>query len=158
MRMRGAKPKATVLKLITGTPGHRPLNASEATPRVVIPDPPDMVTADPEALAEWKRVTVLLEAVGLIVKLDRAIIAGYCMAWSRWIDCEKMLKTTGLIIKAPNGYPMYSPYLSASNKALDQVRQFSEQIGLSGSARSRIKANEPAESEDPAEAFLSGRA
>ena len=111
-----------------------------------------------EALKEWNRVTVLLADVGLIVKLDRAVIAGYCMAWARWVECEKMLVTTGLIVKAPNGYPMYSPYLSASNKALDQVRQFSEQIGLSGSSRSRIKATEPDDDEDPAEAFLSGRA
>ena len=52
------------------------------------------------------------------------------------MECERMLKTTGLIVKSPNGYPMYSPYLPASNKALDQVRQMSEQIGLSGSSRS----------------------
>jgi P27 family predicted phage terminase small subunit len=154
--MRGRKPTASVVKLITGNPGHRPLNEREAKPRIVIPDPPEMLSE--EALKEWARVTVLLAEVGLIVKLDRAIIAGYCMAWARWIECEKMLVTTGLIVKAPNGYPMYSPYLSASNKALDQVRQFSEQIGLSGSARSRIKANEPNDHEDPAEAFLSGRA
>jgi P27 family predicted phage terminase small subunit len=154
--MQGRKPKATVLKLITGNPGRRPLNAKEAKPLVVIPDPPDMLIG--EALKEWKRVTVLLAEVGLIAKLDRAIIAGYCMAWSRWVECEQLLKDTGLIVKAPNGYPMYSPYLSASNKALDQVRQFSEQIGLSGSSRSRIKADKPDDDADPAEAFLSGRA
>ena len=156
--MRGRKPTASVIKLITGNPGHRPPNEQEAKPRVVIPDPPHMVVEDEEARAEWNRVTVLLAEVGLIVKLDRAVIAGYCMAWSRWVECEKMLRTTGLIVKAPNGYPMYSPYLTASNKALDQVRQFSEQIGLSGSSRSRIKASAPDEDEDPAEAFLSGRA
>ena len=154
--MRGAKPKATVLKLITGNPGRRPLNPKEAKPPAVIPDPPEMMKG--AALDEWKRVTPLLADVGLIAKLDRAIIAAYCMAWARWIDCERMLETTGLIVKAPNGYPMYSPYLSASNKALDQVRQLSEQIGLSGSSRSRIKTNDPASETDPAEAFLRGSA
>ena len=154
--MRGAKPKATVLKLITGNPGRRPLNAQEAKPRIVIPDPPEMM--NDVALKEWNRVTPLLADVGLIAKLDRAIIAAYCMAWSRWIECERMLETTGLIVKAPNGYPMYSPYLSASNKALDQVRQLSEQIGLSGSSRSRIKASDPAGESDPAEDFLRGSA
>lgn len=154
--MRGAKPKATVLKLITGNPGRRPLNPKEAKPPAVIPDPPEMMKG--AALDEWKRVTPLLADVGLIAKLDRAIISAYCMAWARWIDCERMLETTGLIVKAPNGYPMYSPYLSASNKALDQVRQLSEQIGLSGSSRSRIKTNDPASETDPAEAFLRGRA
>ncbi len=154
--MRGAKPKATVLKLITGNPGRRPLNPKEAKPPAVVPDPPEMIKG--AALDEWKRVTPLLADVGLIAKLDRAIIAAYCMAWARWIDCERMLETTGLIVKAPNGYPMYSPYLSASNKALDQVRQLSEQIGLSGSSRSRIKTNDPASETDPAEAFLRGSA
>ena len=154
--MRGAKPKATVLKLVTGNPGRRPLNAQEAKPKTVVPEPPEMMNE--AALKEWHRVTPLLEEVGLIAKLDRAIIAAYCMAWSRWIECERMLETTGLIVKAPNGYPMYSPYLSASNKALDQVRQLSEQIGLSGSARSRIKANAPDGETDPAEDFLRGSA
>jgi P27 family predicted phage terminase small subunit len=145
-----------VLKLITGNPGRRPLNPKEAKPPAVIPDPPEMMKG--AALDEWKRVTPLLADVGLIAKLDRAIIAAYCMAWARWIDCERMLETTGLIVKAPNGYPMYSPYLSASNKALDQVRQLSEQIGLSGSSRSRIKTNDPGGETDPAEAFLRGSA
>jgi P27 family predicted phage terminase small subunit len=154
--MRGAKPKATVLKLITGNPGRRPLNPLEAKPSVVIPDPPEMLSE--AALKEWNRITPLLADVGLIAQLDRAIIAAYCQAWARWIECERMLETTGLIVKAPSGYPMYSPYLAASNKALDQVRQLSEQIGLSGSARTRIKASEPADAFDPAEAFLRGGA
>jgi P27 family predicted phage terminase small subunit len=153
---RGRKPKATIIKLVTGNPGRRPLNAQEAKTQVAIPSPPELLKG--EALREWRRITVLLKDVGLIAQLDRAILAGYCKAWERWIECEKMLETTGLIIKAPNGYPMYSPYLAASNKALDQVRQYAEQIGLSGSSRSRIKANEPPGGADQAEAFLSGGA
>jgi P27 family predicted phage terminase small subunit len=154
--MRGPKPQASVIKLITGNPGRRPMNKAEARPDVRIPHPPVLLKGD--ALREWRRITRLLADVGLIAKLDRAIIAAYCQAWSRWIECERMLETTGLIVKAPNGYPMYSPYLSASNKALDQVRQLSEQIGLTGSARSRIKASSPPGDLDPAEAFLRGRA
>ena len=154
--MKGAKPKATVLKLVTGNPGRRPLNAHEAKPKAVVPDPPPML--DEDAMAEWRRVTPLLAEVGLISRLDRAVVAGYCMAFSRWMECERMLKTTGLIVKSPNGYPMYSPYLAASNKALDQVRQMSEQIGLSGSSRSRIKVGDGPDDYDQAEAFLSGRA
>jgi P27 family predicted phage terminase small subunit len=153
--MRGNKPKPTVLKLVTGNPGRRPLNAREAKPEVQVPEPPQLLSGD--ALLEWQRITPLLADVGLIAKLDRAIIATYCKCWARWIECERMLETTGLIVKSPNGYPMYSPYLAASNKALDQLRQLSEQIGLSGSARSRIKAGEPPSQTDPGEAFLRGR-
>ena len=102
--MRGAKPKATVLKLVTGNPGHRPLNEHEAKPRTVIPDPPEILKD--EALAEWRRITLLLAEVGLIAKLDRAVIAGYCQAWARYVEAERQLVTTGLIIKAANGFPM----------------------------------------------------
>jgi P27 family predicted phage terminase small subunit len=150
--MRGAKPKATVLKLVTGNPGRRPLNQHEAKPQAVIPDPPDFLKD--AALAEWQRVTPLLAEVGLIAKLDRAVIAGYCQAWARWLRCERELETEGLIVKSPNGYPMQSAYLAAANKALEQVRQMAEQIGLSGSSRSRIRATPPESTEDPAEAFL----
>ena len=59
---------------------------------------------------------------------------------------------------APTGIRSIRLTLSASNKALDQVRQLSEQIGLSGSSRSRIKTNDPASETDPAEAFLRGSA
>ncbi len=154
--MLGPKPKPTRLKLVTGNPGRRPLNDQEAKPRTVIPDPPEILKD--EALVEWDRITLLLADVGLIAKLDRAVIAAYCQAWARWVECERQLVTTGLIIKAANGFPMYSPYLTAANKALDQVRQLSEQIGLSGSARSRIKASDAPGDTDPAEDFLRGRA
>jgi P27 family predicted phage terminase small subunit len=154
--MLGPKPKPTRLKLVTGNPGRRPLNDREAKPRTVIPDPPEILKGD--ALVEWHRITLLLADVGLIAKLDRAVIAAYCQAWARWVECERQLVTTGLIIKAANGFPMYSPYLTAANKALDQVRQLSEQIGLSGSARSRIKASDAPGDADAAEDFLRGRA
>jgi P27 family predicted phage terminase small subunit len=150
--MRGRKPKASVIKLITGNPGRRPPNAQEAKPAIKIPPPPDVLKD--EALREWNRVTVLLAEVGLITHLDRAIVAGYCIAWQRWLECERMLVATGMVVKAPSGYPMYSPYLAASNKALEQLRQFSEQIGLTGSSRSRIKAGDPGGSVDSAESFL----
>ena len=150
--MNRAKP--TVLKLITGNPRKRRLNEAEAKPLVQIPAPPTFLKG--EALREWKRVTVLLQEVGLTARLDRAVVASYCQAWGRWCECERMLETTGLIVKSPNGYPMYSPYLAAANRAMDQLRQMSGEIGLSGSARSRIKAGDPPAFVDPAEGFLSG--
>lgn len=153
--MRGRKPTASVVKLITGNPGKRAFNKQEAKPPPAVPEPPIILKGD--ALREWRRVTVLLADVGLITKLDRAVIAAYCQAWARWLECERMLASTGMIMRTPNGYPAYSPYLSAANKAMDQLRHLSEQIGLSGSARSRIKAAEPSAGMDPAEAFLSGR-
>lgn len=152
--MYGTKPKPTALKLVTGNPGRRPLNDREAMPPSVIPEPPKLLAG--EALREWRRVTPLLAEVGLIALLDRAIVASYCTAYARWVEAEKVLVKEGLIVKAPSGYPIFSPYLAIANRAMDQVRQMAEQIGMSGSARSRIKAADTSKP-DTGEAFLRRR-
>jgi P27 family predicted phage terminase small subunit len=154
--MRGRKPTASIIKLVTGNPGKRPPNASEAKPAVVVPEPPESL--DAVALAEWQRVTPILAEVGLITKLDRAVIATYCTAWSRWVECERMLAFTGFIVKSPKGVPMFSPYLTGSYKAMDYLCRLAGEIGLSGSARSRIRAGDVPRGADAAEEFLSGRA
>lgn len=154
--MRGRKPKPTHLRLVTGNPGKRPLNDREARVTPERPSAPDLLKG--EARKEWFRITRLLSDAGLLTKLDRAVVAGYCVAWARWLECEKMVEERGMILRSPNGIPIYSPYLSASNRAMEQLRQYAEQMGLSGSARSRIKAIETPASLDPAEAFLRGRA
>ena len=53
--MRGRKPKPTDQKRLEGNPGKRQLNDQEPEPEVAIPDCPEHL--DPEARAEWQRVT-----------------------------------------------------------------------------------------------------
>src|SRR5208282_4191794 len=119
---------------------------------VEIPPPPELLKG--EALKEWQRLTPMLADAGVITKLDRNMVAAYCHAWARWVECEKFLEKTGLIVMSPNKMPIYSPYLSAANKAMEQMRQLSEQLGLSPSARSRIRVTQPIGPEDAAETFL----
>ncbi len=144
------------MKLVTGNPGRRPLNDREAKVAPAVPPPPAHLNGD--ALKEWRRITRLLAEAGLMTKLDLAIVASYCVAWARWIECEREVTSKGMILRSPNGLPIYSPYLTIANRAMEQLRQCAEQIGLSGSARSRIKAAEVAPPSDPAEDFLRGRA
>jgi P27 family predicted phage terminase small subunit len=127
--MRGRKPTASIIKLVTGNPGKRPPNTHEAKPAVVVPEPP--ASLDAVALEEWQRVTPILAEVGLITKLDRAVIAAYCTAWSRWVECERMLVFTGFIVKSSKGVPMFSPYLTGSYKAMDYLCRLAGEIGLS---------------------------
>lgn len=55
MAVRGTKPKATVIKLVTGNPGHRPLPTNEPMP-AGRPSPPIKLTGRPLAL--WRRFVV----------------------------------------------------------------------------------------------------
>jgi hypothetical protein len=41
-------------------------------------------------------------------------------------------------VRTGDGQPMDSPFLAIANRALDQVRQLSEQIGLTTSGRVRL--------------------
>lgn len=143
MGRRGPPPKPTKLKLLAGNPGKRPLNAHEPDPAVEVPEIPAHLTA--AARQEWQRVAGELEALGLLTRIDRASLAGYCQAWARWIEAEEQLAKFGLIVKAPSGYPMPSPFLAIANKALEQINRFSSEFGMTPASRTRIQTTPPAD-------------
>lgn len=151
--MRGRKPKPTVLKLIEGNPGKRPLNCGEPAPPVGLPDCPEFL--DAEARAEWKRVGPLLEGMGLVTLVDRAALAAYCVAYSRWVHAEAQVARFGTIVKSPEkGFPMKSPYLTVADQALESMRKFMVEFGLTPSSRSRIRVFDGGPVADEFDAFV----
>ncbi len=150
--MRGRKPKPTLLKVLDGNPGKRPIDNSEPHPSEGVPDRPDWL--DTEARAEWNRVTVELTDMGMLTLADRAALAAYCTAWSRWVEAEAMVKKFGTIVKSPErGFPMKSPYLSIADQALETMRKLMVEFGLTPSSRSRIRVPE-GNAEDELTQFL----
>lgn len=149
--MRGRKPVPTELKILHGNPGHRPLNEFEPKPDVEIPECPEHL--DAEAKAEWGRIAPELAALGILTRIDRAALAGYCQAWSRWVYAEQQLAKFGVIVKS-GGALAQSPYLPISNKALENMRKFLAEFGMTPSSRSRVKTAEPKD-EDGFDSFLS---
>lgn len=101
-----------------------------------IPQCPDHL--DPEASVEWTRLAAELHALGILTRIDRAVLAAYCQTWSRWCAAERKVTEQGTIVKSPNGYPIINPYLSVANEALRQLRAFATELGLSPSSRSRV--------------------
>ena len=90
---------------------------------------------------------------GTISKLDRAAVGAYCDAYSRWVEAATQIQQYGLIFKAPSGYPMPSPYLAILDTALDQMRAFLTEFGMTPSSRSRVKVANPKQ-KDLFEQFL----
>ncbi|HEX5106418.1 MAG TPA: phage terminase small subunit P27 family [Pirellulaceae bacterium] len=116
--MKGRKPKPTLLKLLDGNPGKRPLNEREPVALQGLPAPPQWL--DAEAKAEWERIIPDLAEMGVLSRADRPALAAYCTAWSRWVEAEGMVKKFGMIVKSPEkGFPMKSPYLSIADQALE---------------------------------------
>ena len=111
---------------------------------------------DPIAQAEWNRVTPQLLSLGLISEVDRGPIAAYCQAWSRWVDAEKNVQRFGSVIKTPKGYPVQSPYLGIANHAMDQVRKFAIEFGMTPAARSRVIVDRKGDPDAALHALLSG--
>ncbi len=132
----GRKPKPTSLKLLQGNPGKRELNESEPKPTPRLPRPPEHLGE--EAKKEWRRAGRFLLQLGLVSDIDRAAFAAYCQAWGRWVEAETALKTYGVMLKSPNGFPVQSPYLAVANRAMDQMKSLLSEFGMSPASRTRV--------------------
>ncbi len=93
---------------------------------------------DDTAKAEWKRTIKLMKDAGLIDRLDRSLLEAYCSSYSRWVEAEEYIKKHGLIIKAPNGFPMQNPYLAISNKAKEHMLKILTELGMTPASRARL--------------------
>lgn len=151
--MRGRKPKPTTLKILDGNPGRRPLNNGEPLAPAEVPECPEFL--DDEAKAEWFRTAPVLLNMGLLTTADRAALAAYCVVYSRWVAAEAQVRRQGTIVKSPlKNFPMKSPYLTVADQAMETMRKFMVEFGLTPSSRSRIRVPGNPRAMDEFDAFL----
>ena len=149
----GRRPKPTLLKMLDGNPGKRPLN--DAEPPALAGDPECPEWLDEEAKAEWDRIVPDLREMGLLSRADRPALAAYCTAWSRWVMAEAQVKKFGVIVKSPEkGFPMKSPYLSIADQSMETMRKMMVEFGLTPSSRSRIRVIDDGGAMDELDRFL----
>jgi len=140
--MAGRKPKPTALKKLEGNPGKRPLNESEPLVNTAMPRCPRHL--DAEAKREWKRLAHDLHDAGLLSRVDRPALAAYCQLYSRWARAERELARTGLTAVAGNGALTQHPLVAVANTALDGMRRYLIEFGMTPSSRSRLHVVLPA--------------
>lgn len=138
MGARGPAPKPTRIKLLQGNPDRRPLNLAEPRPRPMVPPCPPWL--DLEGKREWKRITRELDRVGLLTVVDRAALAGYCQAWSRWRDAEMALSKLGMVVETASGYLQPRPEVAIARQSLTMVHKFCREFGLTPSSRAGLSA------------------
>jgi P27 family predicted phage terminase small subunit len=134
--MRGRKPTPTHLELLHGNPGKRGVSPSEFTPQRRAPTCPSHLC--PPAKAEWKRLATQLTVLRILTELDRAALAAYCQAYGRWVEAERKLQETPMLLKLPSGYVQQNPWLTIANKQLELMHKYLTEFGLSPVARSRV--------------------
>lgn len=151
--MVGRKPKPTALKLVEGNKSKTPLNKREPKPKNTLPRCP--IHLSKAARSEWKRLAKDLNRIGLLTQADRAIMALYCEAWSRWLDAKRKFREEGeeWVIETTRGNLIQNPLVGIINKAEDQIRKAIQEIGLSPTSRARIQIP-GADLEDDLEALL----
>ncbi|MBN50047.1 MAG: phage terminase small subunit P27 family [Spongiibacteraceae bacterium] len=144
MGQRGPKPLPDNVHRLNGNPSKKRLGAVGAGTDVPVevPDAPEHLNK--AALAEWNRISSELYKLGLIAKIDRAMLGAYCQAFARWAEAELKiaeLGEEGLVQKSPNGYLQYSVWLQISNRAQEQMKTFGVEFGMTPSARVRVNPN-----------------
>ena len=151
--MRGRKPKPTEVKRMQGNPGKRPLNQDEPDPEKYkkVPPPPNFL--DDVAKTEWRRIARILWPIGLVTKAERSALAAYCVAFSTFVYCNKMIADEGYIVLSENGFPMKSPWVTMKDKANEQMMKWLVEFGATPSARSRVKVKKK-EKKNPLSDFL----
>ena len=156
MVQRGRKPKPTELKILEGNPGKKPLNDKEPKPEKRAPKCPSWL--EPEAKKEWKRMSKVLESMGVLTQVDMTAFAGYCQAYARWKEAEEFLSKHGTIFKTPSGYIQQVPQVSIAQTYLKVMKDFCSEFGLTPAARSRIRVDiEEIAKDDPMAELLSIR-
>jgi P27 family predicted phage terminase small subunit len=133
--MRGRKPTPAHLKLLQGNPGKRGGSPSEPSQRHAPTCPSHLC---PPAKAEWKRLATQLTVLRILTELDRAALAAYCQAYGRWVEAERKLQETPMLLKLPSGYVQQNPWLTIANKQLELMHKYLTEFGLSPVARSRV--------------------
>ena len=100
--MRGRRPKPTRLKVLTGNPGKRPLNADEPKPEADDPGVPAR-TRPRRAARNGTAWSANSAPLRLLTNLDRAALAAYCGAYALWAEATEAIQKYGAMVKSPTG-------------------------------------------------------
>lgn len=154
MGRRGQRPQPTVLKIMRGNPGHRPLNPDEPHPEICRTDPPQEL--DQFAQDEWRRVIDELVTNRLMTSLYRAALAGYCQAWSNWVQAELKVREHGAVYTTQTGTQKPSPWVARAQAERAAMRQFAAEFGMSPSSSTGVRSS-PSEPKDQLKQHLARR-
>jgi P27 family predicted phage terminase small subunit len=139
MAIKGRKPKPTKLHILDGNPSKLDLDEKikhEPKPIPIAPECPKWLK--PLAKKIWKKFYPELENLGLLTIIDEMAFAGLCQNYAIYIETERFLKKNGRTYKTRRGKIKTRPEVYISNNALNFVKSFATEFGLTPSSRGRI--------------------
>ncbi len=118
---------------------HRAMPTDEPNPRAGIPPCPKHLGAD--ARKEWRKAAKILDSIGLLTELDKAVLAGYCESYAQWAEATRKIESMGMVYKKSDGTPALNPYLKVSHEAFDRMMKNAVLLGMSPSSRAGLKVD-----------------
>jgi|SRR5579859_1071165 len=176
--MAGRRPLPTAIKVLTGNPGHRPLNEDEPKPAIEMPEMPKSLSR--AARREWHYITWALLKIGLLSGMDGKALAAYCEAYAEWEQASRDVRKYGQLIEEPvvdklghavmletmggtESAPLLvmkplvrlkeNPAVRTRNNAAKTMKAFLTEFGLTPASRAKLKIGKKND-EDPGEDFF----
>jgi P27 family predicted phage terminase small subunit len=153
--VKGRKPQSTAIKLAKGAFDKHPerRNHSEPTPQLGEPVIPEIVEQDPAAKAKWLWVCEQLRSMNLLNVTDQGLIAGYCLDYSMMLSLWESIKGGRVSDMTERGGITTKPEANQFHKFADRILKREAELGLTPSARTRLRAPQKDE-EDPFQEWL----
>lgn len=149
MGARGPAPKPRAQKILQGT-FRKDRDAGAPEPQLALPDPPPALAKIPVALREWKRAAPMLFAQGLMAEDYRDALASYCLLFARSEHAELVLaRRAAGAVEEPLDMRSTEQLEGAANKALELMRKFAVEFGMTPASRTRVHAQKPAAGDNP---------
>jgi P27 family predicted phage terminase small subunit len=152
---KGRKNQATSIKLAKGAFDKHPerRNHNEPTPQLGEPTIPEIVEQDPAAKARWLWVCEQLRSMNLLHVTDQGLIAGYCLDYSMMLSLWESIKGGRVSDMTERGGITTKPEANQFHKFADRILKREAELGLTPSARTRLRAPQKDE-EDPFQEWL----
>ena len=98
---------------------------------------------DADAKAAWQQLIPMLDAMGVLTKIDGNALIRYCRYWSRWRKAEDWIEKHGEMypIKDEAGRVrcfQQWPQVAVSHKLCHELTRIEAEFGMTPSARTRI--------------------
>ena len=91
------------------------------------------------AKLRWKNtIHTLASENRKLPKSHEGILIGFCSSFQLLADCEASIRTDGLLVDGGRDGKRRSPALAGKIQALNAIRQFSAELGLSPASASRL--------------------
>lgn len=151
---RGPLRKPLALRVIEGNAGKRPLNLADGVnPDIEIPSMPKHLAGP--ARKEWRRITPLLEELGLIGAIDMGALSLYCSTYGRLVNLETAFnarvatkESEGMTpdeavlaistATTPSGFVQSSVLHQLLTSTRAEVHRYLAHFGLSPATRARV--------------------